>query len=119
MDGRRVARAALALALLLLARAMPWRPAPDRPTAEPPDRGAARLLWGLALDLNREKARDFEVLPGIGPTRAAAIVAGRPYCAVEDLDRVHGIGPSTLRRLAGQITVGAAPPAICRFEDGH
>ncbi len=104
---------ALALALLLLARALPCERPPPRPAAPAPARGAARLLWGLPLDLNRENARDFEALPGIGPARALAIESGRPYCAVPDLDRVPGIGPVTLARLAGKVEVGEAP-AVCR-----
>jgi len=119
LDSRSAARAALALALLLLVRAMPDARAHERPEAPPPERGAERLLWGLALDLNRENARDFEALPGIGPARAAAIVAGRPYCKVADLGRVHGIGASTLRGLAGQVDVGAPPPAGCRLQKDH
>ena len=108
-EPRRAALAALALSLLLLARAGAWRAAPERPVAEPPERGAARLLWGLPLDLNHEDVRELEALPGIGPGRARAIVAGRPHCALADLDRVPGIGPATLGRLAGKVQVGASP----------
>lgn len=103
--------AALALSLLLLARALP-RPAGERPRGTPPAQGAARLLWGLPLDLNREDARDLEALPGIGPGRARAIVGGRPYCALSDLDRVRGIGPVTLRALADRVSVGGTPACL-------
>jgi Holliday junction resolvasome RuvABC DNA-binding subunit len=66
-------------------------------------RGPARLLFGLAIDPNRADARTLEVLPGIGPARAAAIVAERerrPFADVVDLERVAGIGPKTRGRLA-------------------
>ena len=116
MEERRTAWAALALALLLLARATPRGTGTERPLGGPPEHGAARLLWGLPLDLNREEARDLEALPGIGPGRAREIVAGRPYCTVEDLDRVHGIGPVTLRRVAGRVTVG--PSSVCGSKKG-
>ena len=106
---RRAAWAAFAFSLLLLARAAPCGRGPERPVGEAPGRGAARLLWGRTLDLNHEDARALEALPGIGPGRARAIVSARPYCAVEDLDRVHGIGPATLRRLAGRVSVGPSP----------
>jgi predicted flap endonuclease-1-like 5' DNA nuclease len=115
-EERRVAWAALALSLLLAARAAPWRPSRERPAAEAPERGAARLLWGLPLDVNHEDVRDLEALPGIGPGRARAIVAARPHCVLDDLDRVPGIGPATLRRLVGRVTVGASP--LCRRAKG-
>jgi predicted DNA-binding helix-hairpin-helix protein len=114
-EQRRAAWAAFALSLLLLARVGPWRAVSQRPVAQPPERGAARLLWGLPLDLNREEARELEALPGIGPGRARAIVARRPHCALADLDRVPGIGPVTLRRLAGKVRV-EAPPHCARAE---
>jgi competence protein ComEA len=68
----------------------------------PPVRGPARLLFGLGLDPNRADARALEALPGIGPARAAAIVAERerrPFRDAADLGRVPGIGPVTLRRI--------------------
>ena len=111
-ESGRAAWVAWALALLLLIRAAPCAPpGDDRPVGAPPERGAARLLFGLALDPNHEQARALEALPGIGPARAEAIVAGRPYCGLEDLDRVPGIGPETLRRLAGRVRV--APSSAC------
>ncbi len=72
-------------------------------------RGPARLLFGLTLDLNRADARALEVLPRIGPRRAAAIVRAREqaeFTSVEDLVRVRGIGPKTLEGLAGWVGVG-------------
>lgn len=73
-----------------------------------PVRGPARLLFGLPIDPNRADAETLEVLPGIGPSRAGAIVAGResrPYRSVEDLQRVSGIGPVTVDRLARWVAV--------------
>ena len=74
--------------------------------------GAARLAFGLPLDVNREGVRALEALPGIGAGRAAAIVAARsaaPFCDVRELERVPGIGRTTLARLAGQVMAGPAP----------
>jgi competence ComEA-like helix-hairpin-helix protein len=77
------------------------------------DRGLARvdgptgLLFGRPLDLNRASARSLEVLPGIGPRRAAAIVHERErqrFQSVAALRRVPGIGPATVARLAGWVT---------------
>jgi competence protein ComEA len=113
---RRAAWAAFALSVLLLARALPCVPGSARPRAAEPGRGAARLLWGLPLDVNREAQRDLEALPGIGPGRARAIVTGRPYCTVADLDRVPGIGPATLDRLRGRVAV--EPGSACGAPQG-
>lgn len=73
-----------------------------------PLRGPARRLFGLPLDANAAAPATLETLPGIGPARAAAIVAERerrPFRSVADLARVHGIGPRTLERLAGEVAV--------------
>jgi len=67
-----------------------------------PLRGPARLLFGLRLDPNLADAKSLESLPGIGPARAAAIVAERDrrrFESLEALTRVSGIGPRTLERL--------------------
>ena len=115
--GEAVAWAALAFSVLLLARAVPWSPPRERPVGTPPQHGAARLLWGLPLDLNHEDARALEALPGIGPGRARAIVTSRPFCAIAELDRVAGIGPVTLRRLAGRVRVEPASACLRRPGD--
>jgi predicted flap endonuclease-1-like 5' DNA nuclease len=67
-----------------------------------PLRGPAILLFGGKLDLNRAEARELEVLPGIGPARARAIVEARcdaPFRRVADLQRIRGIGPVTTSAL--------------------
>ncbi len=69
-------------------------PAPETTVAPP---GA--LAAGARVSLNRASAAELEALPGIGPALAARIVAGRPYRAANDLDRVKGIGPKALERL--------------------
>jgi len=63
----------------------------------------------VLLDLNRCGAVELEALPGIGSVKARAIVDRReshgPYRRVEDLVRVHGIGPKTVARLRRHVTV--------------
>jgi hypothetical protein len=74
-------------------------------------RGPARLLFGLTLDLNHADPEALEVLPRIGPRRAAAIVRAREraaFSSVAELARVRGIGAKTIEGLAGWVTVGAA-----------
>lgn len=68
-----------------------------------------RLLQGLGLDLNRVSAADLELLEGIGPTKARAIIEHRAahgrFGSVDDLLQVDGIGPKTLERLRRDLRV--------------
>jgi hypothetical protein len=114
----RQAWAALALAALLTLVPLLRRTVPvvHPPEAAAPARGAARLLYGLPLDPNRDDAAALEALPGIGPGLAGAIVAGRPWCGVEALRRVRGIGPARLARIR-ELLVIEAPPSTCRGAD--
>lgn len=101
-----------AAVLWLLAMAPSGAPSPAHDSVAP-ESGPTRLLFGAALDPNRADAATLEVLPGIGPARAAAIVATRcerPFAAVSDLRRVPGIGPHTLRGIAPSLAVSGAPP---------
>ena len=80
-------------------------------------RGPARRLFGLAIDPNTADALTLETLPGIGPSRAEAIVrerCRRSFGSVADLERVPGIGPRTLARFAPALAVEGARPARCK-----
>jgi competence protein ComEA len=61
------------------------------------------------VDLNRATAAELETLPGIGPSRAAAIVRHReehgPFRVPGDLREVTGIGERTFQGLADLVTV--------------
>ena len=80
-------------------------------------RGPAQLLFGRRLDLNRADAASLQVLPNVGPSRAAAIVAERsrrPFRDVADLTRVRGIGPRTVAGLADWVEVSRAAEVRAR-----
>lgn len=62
------------------------------------------IALGRKVRLNGASVPELEALPGIGPALAARIVAGRPYLAVDDLDRVRGIGPARIRALRPLVT---------------
>ncbi len=69
-------------------------------------RGPARRLFGLPIELNCAGARTLETLGGIGSVRARRIVEERarePFERVDDLLRVHGIGPKTLENLRSAV----------------
>jgi competence protein ComEA len=60
------------------------------------------------INVNSADAALLAELPGIGETRAAAIVEDReangPYESAEELTRVSGIGEATVEGLADQVT---------------
>ena len=61
------------------------------------------------VNVNSATAEQLDVLPGVGPTTAAAIVAHRqqhgPFQDIEQLADVRGIGPAKLDALRGLVTV--------------
>ena len=71
--------------------------------------GTGHQAGRQAVDINRATEEELTALPGIGPARAAAIVADReengPFRYPEDLLRVPGIGEKTLEGLLELITV--------------
>lgn len=102
---RWLARRAGVIAVLgLLGPAVAFRTA-----AAPHDPVATR-----SIDLNAAPAEELELLPGVGPSLAAAIAADRhhlgPFGSVDALDRVRGIGPSLLARIRPHAVVRPAAP---------
>ena len=72
-------------------------------------------LAAAMVDINTADAALLDTLPGIGPSKAAAIVAYRaahgPFAAIEDIQNVSGIKESIYAELAPFITVGVAGTA--------
>lgn len=66
--------------------------------------GAAAASAGGLININTASADALTSLPGIGPSKAANIVAGRPYASVDDLERVSGIGAKTVDQLRDLVT---------------
>jgi competence ComEA-like helix-hairpin-helix protein len=67
------------------------------------------------LDLNTATAPELELLPGIGPKTAAAIVARRrengPFADWQEVLEVPGIGPHTVEQIR--------PYAMCKPPSSH
>jgi competence protein ComEA len=61
------------------------------------------------VNINTAGPDDLDVLPGVGPATAAAIIAHRqqygPFQTVDQLAEVRGIGPAKLDALRGLVTV--------------
>ena len=59
--------------------------------------------------VNRASAKEFEALDGIGPVLASRIVAYRkangPFASIDDLEKVPGIGASTLAKFKSKLRV--------------
>jgi hypothetical protein len=58
----------------------------------------------LVVNINTASQEDLETIPGIGPTRAAQIIAGRPYGSVEELAKIAGISPAQVANMRPFIT---------------
>lgn len=68
------------------------------------------------VNINTAGAEELDSLPGIGPAKAAAILADRAerglFCAIEEIMRVPGIKEGIFGEIRGLITVGEAPEAL-------
>ncbi len=106
-----------------------WVPLPPAPAAAPAavslaEPGAASPTGTdeevpFRVNLNLASAEQLRSIPGIGPAKAAAILAYREkhrFHVTADLMRVRGIGPGTYRRLKpwlsvdGPAVTGIPPP---------
>lgn len=68
-----------------------------------------------ALDLNTATEAELDALPGVGPSRAQAIIDYRrthgPFVSVDDLRSVKGIGDKTFADLRPLLVVAPPSPA--------
>ena len=84
----------------------PGSAAPDPSSSKPrPAKGAPTAL----INLNTATVEQLDTLPGVGPVRAAAIVAWRnangKFTSVDQLGEVDGIGPGRLEKLRPLVRV--------------
>jgi competence protein ComEA len=63
------------------------------------------------VDVNSADEKTLETLPGIGPSLAGKIIAGRPYHNLEDLGKVKGLSKSKLDAIKTEVTFGPATTA--------
>ncbi len=69
-----------------------------------------RPAWAAPLDLNTATVQDLDRLPGIGRSKAVAIVRHReangPFPDLDAVGEVSSIGPGIVRALRGRVVVG-------------
>jgi len=74
----------------------------------PPEQGPPTEERDARININEAGVDDLVELPGIGPSRAQAIIAEREkrrFRRVEDIMRVPGIGRKTFGRIRASIRV--------------
>lgn len=74
---------------------------------------AAKGVDGV-VNLNTASAEALSLLPGVGPSKAAAIVTyrrRRPFRTVDELVRIKGIGRKMVRRLRPHLAVAGPTTA--------
>ena len=78
--------------------------------ALPQTEAAAESAPTQLVDLNTADAETLQTLPGIGPTKAAAIIAYReehgPFAALQDVANVPGISEQMTEKWAGLAQTG-------------
>jgi competence protein ComEA len=84
--------------------AAPGSPAPPAAAAKE-KKEAAKLAPGQRINVNTASQEDLEKLPEIGPVKAQAIIAGRPYKTPEDVMKVKGIKEGIYNKIKDHITV--------------
>lgn len=71
--------------------------------------GASAPIPSKKINLNSATGAELELLPGVGPALAGRIIEHRrangPFRSVTDLDKVRGIGPRMLEKLAPLVRV--------------
>ena len=99
----------LAAGLVLPAAAQTTQTTPSKPsptlTTPSPATGSAATSSARStiVDINSASASDLDALPGVGKTRAAAIIKGRPYKGKDDLLSRHIVPPNVYNGIKDKI----------------
>jgi competence protein ComEA len=97
----------LAAALVAVGMALPAAAADAASGARSGGAPETRLVG--VVNINTATAEELELLPGIGPARARAILEYRktqgPFERVEDLTKVSGIGESAFERIRPHLRI--------------
>jgi competence ComEA-like helix-hairpin-helix protein len=64
-----------------------------------------KLKPGQTININKASEEQLDALLGIGPVKAEAIIAGRPYAKIADIMKVKGIKEKTFAKIKDYIVV--------------
>jgi competence ComEA-like helix-hairpin-helix protein len=115
--GSKILTGCLVAALIVLTVQW-WQLTTERPAPLPWEHGDSFEKL-FRVDVNNGTWVEWMQLEGIGETMAHRIVADReakgPFDSIEDLQRVDGIGPSTLDRIRSSLTISHEPTERTEF----
>jgi competence protein ComEA len=74
-------------------------------TADTPAKDTPKPKAGQKVNINTASKEELDVLPGIGPVRAQAIIDARPFKSIEDIMTVKGIKEVEFSKIKDMITV--------------
>lgn len=60
---------------------------------------------GAPVNVNTASIEELKALPGIGKSRSKAIVAGRPYTSVDQIDSKKIVPHSVFEKIKGQLAI--------------
>ena len=95
---------AIALSMLLALPVVAQTSSPSKSPATAPSATAkATQPAGQLVDINSASAEELDKLPGVGPARAKAIIANRPYGGKDDLNNRKIIPPNVYNQIKDKI----------------
>jgi competence ComEA-like helix-hairpin-helix protein len=93
--------AVIGLTMLLVLPAVGQTPSPSK---SPNSTAATKSAQaGQLVDINSASAEELDRLPGVGPARAKAIIANRPYNGKDDLTQRKVIPPNVYNQIKDKI----------------
>ena len=95
---------AIGLSMLLALPVAAQTPSPSKsPAAAPSAAAKATQPAAQLVDINSASAEELDKLPGVGPARAKAIIANRPYGGKDDLNNRKIIPPNVYNQIKDKI----------------
>jgi len=95
---------AIGLSMLLALPVVAQTSSPSKSPATAPSATTTKSQpAGQLVDINSASAEELDKLPGVGPARAKAIIANRPYGGKDDLNNRKIIPPNVYNQIKDKI----------------